>query len=332
MELIDRYIYAVTQKLPQDQRKDIADELHGLIEDMLGEQAGSEHASKSDVEEVLLELGNPRELADKYRGEKKYLIGPVLYDTYMMVLKIVLIVIGSLIGVGFIIQMILDPTSILKHFVDLIVSLVTAVPAAFGWTTISFAIGEYFGGSKEIDLLGKEWSLADLPSIPEGKKQIKRSESIIGIIFYTILIGFLVFSNEYLGIWLFNDGFTGVVPFLNERTYHSYVLFIILIFGFGILKECFKLITKKWTYKLAILTTVLNTISIVAVLIIMNGPAFFNPYFMNELGAAGIVATGSEEFQTVTIVWEQLTYWFFILMIIGLVWEVIDVLIKARKK
>ncbi len=332
MELIDRYIYAVTQKLPQDQRKDIADELHGLIEDMLGEQAGSEHASKSDVEEVLLELGNPRELADKYRGEKKYLIGPVLYDTYMMVLKIVLIVIGSLIGVGFIIQMILDPTSILKHFVDLIVSLVTAVPAAFGLTTISFAIGEYFGGSKEIDLLGKEWSLADLPSIPEGKKQIKRSESIIGIIFYTILIGFLVFSNEYLGIWLFNDGFTGVVPFLNEQTYHSYVLFIILIFGFGILKECFKLITKKWTYKLAILTTVLNTISIVAVLIIMNGPAFFNPYFMNELGAAGIVATGSEEFQTVTIVWEQLTYWFFILMIIGLVWEVIDVLIKARRK
>ena len=35
MDLINRYIYAVTQKLPESQRADIEKELHGLIEDML---------------------------------------------------------------------------------------------------------------------------------------------------------------------------------------------------------------------------------------------------------------------------------------------------------
>lgn len=38
MELIDRYIYAVTKKLPQKQREDIEKELRTLIDDMLEER------------------------------------------------------------------------------------------------------------------------------------------------------------------------------------------------------------------------------------------------------------------------------------------------------
>ena len=49
MEMINRYIYAVTQKLPQSQRKDIADELRGLIEDMLEERAGQGTGKKNEV-------------------------------------------------------------------------------------------------------------------------------------------------------------------------------------------------------------------------------------------------------------------------------------------
>lgn len=74
MEMVNRYIYAVTQKLPQSQREDIAIELRGLIEDMLEERAEQGNGKENDVEEVL-ELGSPRSLADKYRGKKKYIIG-----------------------------------------------------------------------------------------------------------------------------------------------------------------------------------------------------------------------------------------------------------------
>jgi hypothetical protein len=35
MEMIDRYVYAVTKRLPEKQREDVSDELRGLIEDML---------------------------------------------------------------------------------------------------------------------------------------------------------------------------------------------------------------------------------------------------------------------------------------------------------
>ncbi|MFF2157255.1 permease prefix domain 1-containing protein [Paenibacillus chitinolyticus] len=63
MEIIDRYIYAVTQRLPEQQRDDIKRELQSLIEDMLEERMPTGQASKEDVESVLLELGPPNELA-----------------------------------------------------------------------------------------------------------------------------------------------------------------------------------------------------------------------------------------------------------------------------
>ncbi|MFD1412984.1 HAAS signaling domain-containing protein [Oceanobacillus jeddahense] len=332
MEMINRYIYAVTQRLPQSQRKDIADELRGLIEDMLEDRAGNDNVKDSEVEEVLLELGSPRELADKYRVTKKYIIGPELFDSYILVVKIVLIVISSLIGVGFVIQTILDPTSILDYFVDMIVSFVTVLPTAFGWTTFWFAIGELCGGKKQKDISGHEWKPSDLPPIPDEKRQIKRSESIIGIIFYTIIIVFLAFSNDYFGIWVFQDGFTRVVPFLNEQTYGTYLLFILLIFGAGIIKECLKLVSGKWTYKLAIYTTIVNVISMAAILFMITWPDFWNPDFINELVEAGIVEAGSETFDTVTTIWNQSTFWIFILFIIGLAWDAVDGFIKSRKK
>jgi uncharacterized membrane protein len=332
MEMIERYIYAVTQKLPQEGRKDIAEELRGLIQDMLDERAETENTKNYYIEEILLELGSPRELADKYRGTKKYLIGPELFDTYALIVKTILIVISALIGIGFLIATVLNPIAILDHFIEMIVSLITALPMAFGWTTFGFAIGEFFGGAKQKDLLGKEWAPSELPPVPSEKKQISRSESILSIIFYAILIVFLVFSNEYFGVWVVHDEFTGVVPFLNAETYPSYLVLVSLILGFGILKECFKLVKRNWTSKLATLTVVVNTISIGMVIAIINQSDFWNPHFLNQLVEAGIVTAASEAFQVITIIWEQFTFWIFILLIIGLVWEAVAGVTKARKK
>lgn len=332
MEMINRYIYAVTQKLPQSQRGDIADELRGLIEDMLEERAASGDIKEKDVEDVLVELGNPRELADKYRGTKKYIIGPNLFDPYILVLKIVLIVISSLIGVTFIIQTILNPMSILDYFVDMIIALVTMLPMAFGWTTFWFAMGELYDESKKKELSEQTWTPSDLPPIPDEKRQIKRSESIVGIIFYTIMIVFLAFSSDYFGVWLFRDEFNGVIPFLNEQTYPSYLLFILLVLGLGILKEFLKIITGKWTYKLAAYNTILNVISFAAILFIISRPDFWNPSFIDQLVEAGMFTAESETFDTVTKVWNQSTFWILILLILGLVWDTTDGFIRAGKK
>ncbi|MUK87885.1 hypothetical protein GMD78_05665 [Ornithinibacillus sp. L9] len=333
MEMIDRYIYAVTQKLPQSQREDIAEELRSLIGDMLDERVQGENITDDDVEEVLMELGNPRHLAQKYRGNKRYLIGPDFFDSYMLVLKIALISTFSVFTLGFIIQTIIDPVTILDHFIEYIVSLVTALPTAFGWTTFGFAIADYYGEIKAKDLeIGNEWKPSDLPLIPDKKRQIKYYEPIIGIAFYIIVMIMFGFSNEYFGVWIFHDEFSGVVPFLNEETYRTSLLFIIVIMGIGIIKECLKLAYGKWTYKLVVYTALVNLISFIAVFMLINGPAFWNPNFLLELTQAGLITEGSEAYGTVSMIWNQSTTWILVLLVIGLIWDVIDGLIKATKK
>ena len=89
MDLLNRYVYDVTRRLPEKQRAEIDKELRGLISDMLVERLGEAEPSRGDVEAVLMELGNPADLADNYRGTRRYLIGPDYFDRYASILKLV---------------------------------------------------------------------------------------------------------------------------------------------------------------------------------------------------------------------------------------------------
>jgi hypothetical protein len=88
MDLIDRYVYAVTKNLPPKQRTDIEKELRTLIDDMV-EECGEPGTYEGKVKNVLTGLGSPEKLADNYRDSKRYLIGPNYIDQYFMILKIV---------------------------------------------------------------------------------------------------------------------------------------------------------------------------------------------------------------------------------------------------
>ena len=68
-ELIRRYVYAVTKRLPRKSREDVAKELNTLIADMLEERCGQVLPTEKDVRVVLTELGTPAELYDQYSGE-----------------------------------------------------------------------------------------------------------------------------------------------------------------------------------------------------------------------------------------------------------------------
>lgn len=331
MELVERYIYAVTQKVASAQKDDIAKELRGLIEDMLEEKTQGGAVTQRDIEAVLMELGSPKELAERYRGTKKHLIGPELFDSYLLVLKIVLVTAAIVVASVFVIQIIFDPTAILEHFIDFIISVVTGLPTAFGWTTIWFAIIERFSNITEKDLkFDEDWTPKDLPAIPQ-KGNIPRSEPIVGIIIYTVLLLFFTFSSNYFGVWLFQDGFTGTIPFINEDANVLFLLFIVIIFGFGILKEVMKIIYRRWNVQIVVFTLLLNTVALLAVIYIIMQPDFWNPDFMEQLVQHNVLTARSDAFRTVDTIWNGLTLWVPIIFAIGLVWDVVDGLFKVKK-
>ncbi|MBS4196527.1 HAAS signaling domain-containing protein [Lederbergia citri] len=332
MELMERYIYDVTRRLPQSQRADVEKELRGLIADMLDERIGDSEVTESHIEEVLLELGDPRKLARQYGGKNKYVIGPVFFDAYITVLKISLISILLTMSVVFVIKVYMDPVHVIDHFVSFIVSIiVTGIPQGVGWVTLVFGLLEYFGGINEQKLsVKKAWKLADLPPLPDTKRQIKRFEPIAGIVFLVLL--FMMFSSKYFGIFVFKNGeLSTVIPFLNKETILTTMPAIILILGLGILKEALKLIYERWTKKFALYTIVINAISLAVLILIMTMSSFWNPNFMLELSQVHDIQIGSKAYETIETIWNMSTRWMLILFTIGLVWDIISVVYKMRK-
>ena len=94
-DLIERYIYAVTKRLPKKMQDDVSQELKTLIDDMLMERCGDITPEEKDIKIVLTELGTPNELYEKYNPQTdKCLIGSPYYSTYKYVLKIVMLCAG----------------------------------------------------------------------------------------------------------------------------------------------------------------------------------------------------------------------------------------------
>lgn len=112
-DLKERYIYAVTKKLPSKIRKDVSIELETLIDDMLMERCGDVTPTEKDLRVVLTELGTPRELYEKYTEEgKDCLIGFPYYSDYKFIMKIVLLSVVIGMSIAAIISTVIDPSPV----------------------------------------------------------------------------------------------------------------------------------------------------------------------------------------------------------------------------
>ncbi|SDL87121.1 HAAS signaling domain-containing protein [Sediminibacillus halophilus] len=308
MEMVERYIYAVTQRLPQGQRIDIAEELRGLIEDMLEERNDGRPVENTDIERVLIELGSPAELAEEYRGTSRFLVGPDLFPAYLSVMKMVLIITVSAMGIIFAVETILTPMSILHHFVDLLISLFVTATQVFAWITAGFAAAQYFGVAPP-GLSGgynrKNWNPSELPPVPDKKKQIKRGDVLTGIIFSILLLVLVRFSNHLFGVLLFEDHhLEATIPFLNEEKLLELMPLIYLMVAIGIVKEISKLMAGRWTKNLAIANLVINGAIFLLAMFILRDQAILNPDFVQQLSDSWGISKQQEEYTTIKTVWK----------------------------
>ena len=307
MELIKKYVYAVTQKLPEQQRADIEKELTGLIEDMLDVRTQGAEVREKDVEEVLLELGEPAALAARYRGKERYLISPEHFNPYVSVLKVVLLSVIIGITVASVIEFFVEPDQFVKQFAEYLATLFAVSIQGFAWVTIIFAVLEYKGvpTSDNKGNANKHWKPSDLPSIPDAKTRIKASEPILGIIFSILFLVLFTFAIDLVGLHRYTGGQSMAVPVFDEEVFRRYVPFIWLITAIAILRDCLKMITRKWTAPIVVFHLLFNVVSLILALVMFSDPAIWNPTFIMELVNAGVIQEGTDGFDTVTTIWNS---------------------------
>ncbi|MDF2557373.1 MAG: hypothetical protein K0R71_1201 [Bacillales bacterium] len=260
MELIERYIYAVTKRLPETQRADVAKELRGNIEDMLSDQP-----TAKEVEDVLLELGEPSKLAFEYRGKKRYLIGPEYFDQYIHVLKLTCVILAAIGAIGTFIEAYVSHVNensfeyMFEVFWNIIGSGFNGALHAFAWVTGIFFIFERFDIGFDGKYKRSEWSPLDLPEIPKKvSKPIHRSEIIGDLIGNTIWLGFLLFflRKDSFIFTIDKSDVNSILAFFNfDHIYNTYFTVLIISALFGIFISILKWMRGYWSYWLASLQT-----------------------------------------------------------------------------
>ncbi len=287
-DLIERYIYAVTKRLPQKIQKDISDELRTLIDDMLAERCGELVPEEKDIRVVLTELGTPEELYEKYNPDnKKCLIGSPYYSTYKYVLKIVMICTIFGIILANIISGIFDfsksnsienvVSSTATFIASLITNLIISVGVAFGFVTALFAF--FYHKDIKIDITS---NLDSLPSVPKKNEKISKVDSIISIgISVVFLVVFLTAPQIFCIIHIGEARET--IPIFNVDTIKS-TWYIIVMFSFvGIIRDVVRLIEGRYSKKVMITTVAADIISgFLSVWWLMND-RIMNPKFADSI-------------------------------------------------
>jgi hypothetical protein len=328
MELIERYIYAVTKSFPKKQKMEIEEELKANIEDMVEQNNGNE-SHEEKVKKVLLELGDPEILADNYRGSKKFLIGPVYYDIYLMVLKIVIAaVVGGISIALFIKSFFTANIDIVNIGMEYLTSIFSGAMQAFAWTTLIFIIIErnYIKGKDEMEEK-ESWDLSKLPLLPNKKTMIPVSEPIVAIvfttIFFSVFLGILYTSPEAIAVYFERAGEMVRIPIFNTAVLQSYRALFIGIFFLSIIKEVISLYYRKWNLKNSFISILIITITAILGVIIITDSSLWNPDFGTE-----ILKNIETDFDFISF-WDSFRNWVVAIFILVNIGEILSVVYKG---
>ncbi len=278
-ELFDRYVYAVVKRLPQKQRSDISRELSSLLDDMLESRGEMGKPALADAQALLLELGDPKQLAEKYREPKRYLIGPDFYGNYSLVLKIVLLCTAFGMALAKTLEYFLERPETLWIFAGQgLFEIFLALVQAFTWVTVIFALLERFG-KKEKGLDDKLWSPTDLPPVPKEKTDCKRGESAASIVFTVLAIILFNFFPWVIGAYYQTDAGIANVPVFQLDLLRGYLPLINLAFGLGLLRELMILVAGRYSVKLGVAVLFLNLAAMALCVAVFADGSIWNPDF-----------------------------------------------------
>lgn len=314
-DIINRYIAAVTKKLPAGQRADIEKELRGLIDDMLQERCGGNTPTPKEVDAVLIELGPPEKLARRYNEHPNYLIGPEYYDTYLMIIKIVTACVAFGMLVANIVLAVTSPGENLFYTAwSCIGTTFMAIVQAFAYITIGFALAEYFKNRNIAQKAEENWYPNMLPPVQPVQTEIKKGEAITGIVFSCLILILFNFAPQLIGIYTFTPE-ARFIPLFNMEYYSNVLILFNLCFLVGLAREILKLTIGRYTVGLCVSTVVLNIVSVIATLFIFSFDRLWNPDMAKELSKLGIIS----EYATLTAAWENFKHIFLAVIVFAFI-------------
>ena len=234
-ELMERYIYAVTKHMKPAMKKDVAEELQSIIQDMLDERCQDTVPTERDIRVVLAELGTPAELAQKYDADSQQcLIGAPYYGTYKYIMKIVLICVTCGMFLAQIMAAMANHSIWYKAVADTIAGIVGGWFSSFAFVTLLFAI--FYRKGVKMDTLYD--SIDNLPPVPKKSNKISKAEPIAGIIFCMVFTIIFLVCPQLIAVFIRKEDINITATLFNIDYIHQTWYFVVMFAILGVAGEC----------------------------------------------------------------------------------------------
>ena len=290
--LIERYVYDVVRRLPENERDEVSRELKSNIYDMLPDDAGDD-----EIEAALRSLGSPASLAEKYRQKPRYLISPAVYDEYVSVIKWVAPLVGSvalIIGaVSGIVRATGAGTEDLSRLITNAIagglsSGISSAVQTLIWVTLGFTIAERVGAKSIKD----DWDISDLPdTLPDEKSRIPLSEGIVGMalttVFTTLAILICIGKLNLPVVAFRTEDVLHIVPAFNPDFLAGCVIPIAAIGIAVIVESAVKIKCRRWTPLVCAVVVAQNIVSAALLLYLLSSPNLFSAEFSDFMSEVG---------------------------------------------
>ncbi len=278
-QLIERYVAAALDRIPEDRRLDVGRDIRGAIDEMVTPRVENGEPEDEAIRAVLTELGNPARLADSYHERKRYLIGPGWYPSYVEVMKRVLTIAVPLIAVIAMLVTIADSDSDLGDILGSGIGAVFEVGIqVLFWVTLGFVIAERTSGMDGPESLYGAWSVDDLPDRPAHGRQIGLGDTVLSVV-TSVVFGVLAFVQWENGIGAFvrgiNDSYEHL-PALNPDLGAAWVAGFYALLVISIAAAVIRYISGYWTRPMVMLTVVESLLWTIYVIALAVSEPIFN--------------------------------------------------------
>lgn len=199
MELIERYIHEVGRRLPKKMRADVEAELHSLLLDNLEDRLTDSGEASEDLQAaVLQELGPPQLVAQQYNPRVNYIIGPRLFEPYLITVAVVLGItfVAHLIGI---LTVAADLAVVEGALGDSLAGLIQSLEAGLGTITLVFALIERAVTVTDGQQDDSTWDPRKMPKIADYDR-IKISGLIVETVFLAFLLVMLNVYPDRIGL------------------------------------------------------------------------------------------------------------------------------------
>jgi hypothetical protein len=247
MDLVDRYLQAVKFWLPSAQKQDIIAELSEDLRSQIEEKEAAlgRPVTETEVEAILRKVGRPVLVANRYLPPQ-YLIGPLWFPIYQLVLKIVAacyLVPSILVWIGL---MVFNPANRIARsgggwigaLGEAWGGLWLAAMIAIGTVTMIFAVLEK--AQAKSGLL-EQWDPGKLPAVRDPNR-IPRSNSAIELVANIVFCSWWI---TFMGSQVVLDRFD--VRITLAPIWHSFFLSFLVLAVANVASAAVNLLRPYWT-------------------------------------------------------------------------------------